>query len=118
MAATQTDVGANEWQINDEVVRLREWGTDRVHSLSAATGSWTIGSAETCELVLDDRRVSRQHARVSRQGTRWSVLDLGSKNGLRLDGARRSQIVLEPGLEIGLGGLTLIAESPRLLALR
>src|SRR4051812_28755736 len=46
------------------------------------------------------------------------MLDLGSKNGLRLDGARRSEIVLEPGLEIGFGGLTLIAESPRLLALR
>src|SRR6185503_8160289 len=49
---------------------------------------------------------------------RWVLRDLSSKNGLRLDGARRTEIVLEPGAEIGIGGLTLIAESMRSVALR
>src|SRR4029079_14363293 len=43
---------------------------------------------------------------------------LGSKNGMRLDGVRRPKVLLEPGSELGLGGITLIAESPRLIALR
>jgi hypothetical protein len=51
-------------------------------------------------------------------GDKWLLSDLGSKNGLYLDGARRSEILLEPGQEIGIGGITLIAESPRLIALR
>jgi hypothetical protein len=44
--------------------------------------------------------------------------DLSSKNGLRVDGARRAEIVLEPAAEISIGGLTLIAESSRSVALR
>jgi hypothetical protein len=37
---------------------------------------------------------------------------------MKLDGARRTEIVLEPGAEIGIGGLTLIAESSRWVELR
>src|SRR4051794_34226209 len=66
----------------------------------------TIGAAETCGLQLDDPsgRVSRLHARLVRDQNLWRLRDLGSKNGVRLDGARRSEIVLEPGVEIGIGG--------------
>jgi hypothetical protein len=62
--------------------------------------------------------VSRVHASLVYDRNRWLLRDLGSKNGMRLDGARRSEIVLEPGVEIGIGGLTLIAESSRSVALR
>src|SRR5215510_4232425 len=41
-----------------------------------------------------------------------------TKTGVRLDGARRAEIVLEPGIEVGIGGLTLIAESGRSVVLR
>jgi hypothetical protein len=41
-----------------------------------------------------------------------------SKNGTRIDGARREKMVLEPGIEIGIGGLTLIAESRSSVELR
>jgi len=120
-ASTKTDVAVNEWAIDDGVVRLREWGTDRIWVLPPPPADeCTIGAAETCAVQLDDPsgRVSRVHARLGREHAKWLLRDLGSKNGVRLDGARRTEVVLEPGVEIGIGGITLIAESPRSIALR
>lgn len=121
-ASTRTDVAASEWRIDDEVVRLRQWGTDTIIGELPVppVGDWTVGSGEDCALRLDDPsgRVSRVHASLVHDRTRWLLRDLGSKNGVRLDGARRAEIVLDPGVEIGIGGLTLIAESRRSAALR
>jgi hypothetical protein len=119
--STKTDVSANEWSIDDGVMRLREWGTDTIRVLPAPpTNEWTVGASEACALQLDDPsgRVSRLHARLVRDEARWLLRDVGSKNGVRLDGARRNEIVLEPGVEIGIGGITLIAESRRSVVLR
>jgi hypothetical protein len=119
--ATRTDAAAREWVIDDAVVRLRVWGTEVVHMLPAPPlNEWTIGAAETCAFQLDDAtaRVSRLHARLVRHQGKWLLHDLGSKNGMRIDGARRAEIVLEPGAEISIGGLTLIAESDRSIELR
>lgn len=119
-AATRTDSGADEWMIDDEVIQLREWGTEQIHALPPPGEEWTIGAAETCAVKLVDpsRRVSREHARLLREHSRWEIRDLGSKNGTRLDGARRYAFPLAPGVEVGIGRITLIAESRRLTALR
>jgi hypothetical protein len=119
--STKTDVAATEWTIDDGVVRLRGWGTDTIRVLPPPPhDELTVGAADGCALRLDDPsgRVSRLHAHLVRAHDRWLLRDVGSKNGLRLDGARRSEILLEPGAEIGIGGLTLIAESGRSIALR
>jgi hypothetical protein len=44
--------------------------------------------------------------------------DAGSKNGIYVHGKLRAEIELEPGLEILIGGVPLVAESTRLIALR
>jgi hypothetical protein len=78
------------------------WGSDRCHGLPAeADTEATIGSSEICSLRLIDPSgcLSRQHARLTR-------------DGMRLDGVRRPKVLLEQGSELGLGGVTLIAESP------
>jgi hypothetical protein len=114
-------MAASEWVINDVVMRLREWGTDTIRFLPPPPiNVWMVGTDDDCALRLEDPggHVSRRHAQLIRDHARWLLRDLGSKNGLRLDGARRSEIVLEPGAEIGIGGLTLIAESGRSVALR
>lgn len=36
----------------------------------------------------DDERLSRRHAEIAWDGRRWSVRDLGSRNGTNVDGAR------------------------------
>jgi hypothetical protein len=119
--ATKTDLGADEWAIDDDVVRLREWGTDQSYPLPTEPGATvTIGSSEVCSLQLADPTgcLSRQHVRLVREGTRWTAHDLDSKNGMRLDGVRQAKAVLDPGAELGAGGITLVAESPRQIALR
>jgi hypothetical protein len=120
-SSTKTDVTRSEWGINDDVMRLRLWGTDSILVLPAPPiDEWTVGAAEVCALQLYDPtgRISRLHAGLYRTKGKWLLRDLGSKNGLRVDGARRTEIVLEPGMEIGIGGLTLIAESLRSIELR
>ncbi len=123
-AATQTDpLGPREWMIDDDVVRLREWGSERAYELPTTTESfaeWTIGSGSGCEIRLVDvwRMVSRRHAHLVRGYGGWIMHDADSKNGLWLDNGRRAAIGLSPGVEVGIGSLTLIAESSRLVALR
>jgi hypothetical protein len=111
-----------EWAIDDEVIRLREWATDTVHPLAEdARASLTLGSAEASSIRVRDRarRVAREHARLERSRGRWTIVDAGSDHGLLIDGTRCDRAELRPGLEISLGGaVTLIAESPRLIALR
>ncbi len=119
--STTNDPTGEGWSIDDAVVRLREWGGDRVHMLPAA-GEGLIGTAEGCQIRLEDRtaRVSRKHARIWREHEGWMIEDAGSKNGLRIDGVRLGcgASSIDPGVEIGIGGLTLLAESARLIALR
>jgi FHA domain len=125
--STKSDPAANEWMIDDSVIHLREWGTDTVRLLPQLAinewmpvKEWSVGSADTCAIQLDDPtgRISRLHARLVRESSKWRLCDLGSKNGIKLDGASHPEIVLEPGAEITIGGVTLIAESPRSIKLR
>jgi hypothetical protein len=124
-ANTETDPSVASWDLDDDVVQLREWGSHRAHRLPPAPhgplqGDWMIGSASDCALRLADLtgRISRRHARLLRERSHWCLLDVGSKNGMQVDGTRQATALLEPGLEITLGGLTLVAESSRLIAVR
>lgn len=47
----------------------------------------TVGRDDTCELILNDRGVSRRHCRFTRNEYGWSVCDLGSTNGLTINGS-------------------------------
>lgn len=124
LVPTRTDpLGSREWTIDDDVVRLREWGSERTYELPRTPESraeWSVGSASTCEIRLDDARrmVSRHHARLVRAHGGWVMHDVGSKNGLWIDNGRRLAIGLSPGVEVGIGSLTLIAESEGLVTLR
>ena len=52
-----------------------------------------IGRGPECDLVIADRQVSRQHARIRRTGTGYSLEDLASKNGTHLNGVPIEQEV-------------------------
>ena len=119
--STSTDLNAKaRWRIDDPVIRLRVWGSERVYRLPDPPVEWTLGSAATCQLRLRDRaaQISREHAKLVPLAGGWTIHDLKSKNGLWLDGVRRLEQPLTPGLEIGIGELCLIAESRQLIALR
>ncbi len=48
----------------------------------------TIGRSRDCDIVLTDSNVSRHHAEIAPSGQSWLVRDLGSTNGLRVNGRR------------------------------
>jgi two-component system response regulator AtoC len=58
----------------------------------------TFGRTRVATISLDSERVSRLHARITRQGTRVVVEDLGSRNGTRVNGVR-----IEGPTELGSG---------------
>jgi FHA domain len=125
---TPADPAATFRPRDEIVVRFREWGTDQIHMLpdvafetiAAPLESISIGASQRCKLRLIDtsHRVSREHAELSWQGSHWVLRDLGSKNGLWVDGQRCQTLSVRPGLEIGIGGLTLVAETAALIDLR
>lgn len=47
-----------------------------------------LGRDETCEIKLSSRWISRKHARLCLEGNRYVIDDLGSKNGVYVNGDR------------------------------
>jgi hypothetical protein len=63
-----------------------------------------IGRSKDCDCVLRDPNVSRRHAELRRAETGdWQVVDLGSTNGVKVNGRRVSSSRLRPGDEVTLG---------------
>lgn len=68
----------------------------------------TIGRQEGNGIVLDDAQVSRRHARVELRGERAVIADLGSVNGVLVNGRRiDGSQPLWPGDRIEIGATTL-----------
>ncbi|MBN2118417.1 MAG: FHA domain-containing protein [Anaerolineales bacterium] len=64
----------------------------------------TIGRDSTTEIVINDAEVSRRHARLTFQGGKYVLEDLGSTNGTFVNGQRLSgPRVLKPGEVISFG---------------
>jgi hypothetical protein len=66
-----------------------------------------IGRMPGCDVQLDDPSVSRRHARISRSGSGWLIEDLGSTNGITVDGASVEREYLRGGEDIELGNVRL-----------
>jgi hypothetical protein len=64
-----------------------------------------VGRDPECGVVLEDPRVSGRHAAVTGTGDGWRLLDLNSKNGTLVDGARITEFQLADDHWISLGGL-------------
>jgi len=63
----------------------------------------TVGRGSSCDLVVRDTTVSREHAAFVQRGDVWWVLDLGSTNGTRINGLRAAEHPVTPGDRIELG---------------
>jgi pSer/pThr/pTyr-binding forkhead associated (FHA) protein len=69
-------------------------------------GSTTIGRARECEVAIPNRRLSRHHTRLEYAGgDEVALVDLGSKNGTRVEGRRVEQCNLVAGSSFSCGGL-------------
>lgn len=62
------------------------------------------GRHPAVDIFLDDVTVSRKHAEFRREGTSFSVKDLGSLNGTYCDGERIDrEVTLDDGVEVQVG---------------
>ncbi|MGE5281575.1 MAG: FhaA domain-containing protein [Chloroflexota bacterium] len=69
----------------------------------------TIGRSKSTECVLADPNVSRRHAELRRSQTGdWTISDLGSTNGVKVNGRRVSSTRLTPGDQVTLGTTTFV----------
>jgi pSer/pThr/pTyr-binding forkhead associated (FHA) protein len=67
-----------------------------------------IGRRLDNHVVIDDPRISRNHAQIREIKGRFVIFDLNSTGGTYVNGDRINQSVLYPGDVISLAGVTLI----------
>lgn len=81
-----------------------------------------VGRSGT-EISLNDSKVSGKHAKIEKDpGGHWVIVDMGSTNGIRVQGKRLAQVTLSAGLTFKVGNTeievisahdpTLVAEAP------
>jgi hypothetical protein len=69
----------------------------------------TIGRSKSAECVLRDPNVSRRHAELRRgESGDWTIGDLGSTNGVKVNGRRVASTRLSPGDEVTIGTTTFL----------
>src|SRR5262245_56431552 len=60
----------------------------QVHDIAVPLGTFYIGRGVDCQLALDDAMVSRRHAALRVYAGGATIEDLGSRNGVLLNGIR------------------------------
>ena len=66
-----------------------------------------IGRHQSCTIVFADSNVSRVHAQLQQDSTGWLVVDLGSTNGIKVNGTKISkEKLLADGDELAFGTST------------
>jgi hypothetical protein len=79
------------------------------HDIELPEGEFVIGRAASCQLSLDDPLVSRNHATFTVTGETVFVADLGSRNGVRVNGERiASKKKLAHGDQIVIGSQDMV----------
>lgn len=72
--------------------------------------AYVIGRAPTCDIILDNIRVSRNHARLYQSGGNWALEDSGSQNGTFVNGKRISSSAVTTEDTIVIAGIPLKLE--------
>lgn len=66
-----------------------------------------IGRGDDVGLTLRDPNVSRRHAELRQSGSgQWQIIDLGSTNGIKVNGRRTDSATLHEGDEVTVGTTT------------
>ncbi len=88
--------------VTDPTLEVRT-GVDAGARVVLGAGRVVAGRGTSCDLVVRDTTVSREHAAFVRRGDAWWVIDLGSTNGTRVNGVRAAEHPIIPGDRIELG---------------
>ena len=98
-----------------EVATPEELGVEREIVSLTADGerhvldkrSVVLGRSRDCDIRLADPNVSRHHAEIRQEGATYWIVDLGSTNGLEVNGRRVKRAKLEDADRINLGSTEL-----------
>jgi DNA-binding NtrC family response regulator len=101
-AATRA-VGPSASRVGIQVMVLSGSAKGQTKTLGAHGTSLRIGKAPDNDLVLPDDTVSRHHCELERTDAGVRVKDLGSTNGTKVQGARISEAVVQPGTVLKVG---------------
>ena len=91
-------------------------GPDAGQDILLERGTYVVGKAPGCALVLHDPTVSREHLELRMGPAGVIVRDLESTNGSFFGGARFVEITVSAGavIELGASALKLVAEAARM----
>jgi len=78
----------------------------KTHEFSS--GELILGRAPDCQVVLKDFGISRQHAKLIADPGGVRIMDLGSKNGTKINGNLITQAPLREGDKFSLGSLEIL----------
>jgi pSer/pThr/pTyr-binding forkhead associated (FHA) protein len=70
----------------------------------------TLGRSRDCDIVVPDPNVSRVHAEIRHEGLEYTLVDLGSTNGVEVNGKRVMRHTLRDGDQVSLGGAEIVVE--------
>jgi hypothetical protein len=111
-------LGAGEFLVASEMVEGEGGGpvgalvTADGHRIEIPLDPITIGRHPDCDIVLPNEEVSRQHAEVRREEDGFVLVDLGSLNGTKVNGAGvRAPRQLQDGDSIVIGAHTIRFEA-------
>ena len=63
----------------------------------------SVGRSRECDVTVSDPNVSRKHIELRRADGGWTAVDLGSTNGMKVNGRRIDRAQLSPGDHITIG---------------
>jgi FhaA, N-terminal domain/FHA domain len=97
-------VSAEELGVERELVTLTFDGTR--HEVKQRR--LVIGRSRDCDVQLADSNVSRRHAELRQEGASYWIVDLGSTNGVEVNGRRVKRAKLTDGDTITLGSTDMV----------
>jgi len=77
-----------------------------------------LGRLDTNDIPVQDPKASREHAKIYKQGSKFSVVDLNSSNGTFVNGKQITKQTLEHEDRITIGKVTMLFENPEEAAIK
>ena len=105
-----TDSKSTALEPESRVCRLTWDLEDKEQSLQVGEKSLSIGRAQDSDIVLSHESVSRHHARLEPSGQGWRIIDIESKNGVRLNTYRVTEEWLHNGDCIDIGAVRIYVD--------
>jgi pSer/pThr/pTyr-binding forkhead associated (FHA) protein len=89
-------------------------GTSLAREVELKPGAYLVGRAAGNDIRIEDASISNNHAQIVMEGGMIFIRDLGSTNGIFINGVPVKQGEVRPGQSLRLGwvDLALVGESP------